>query len=93
MPERGPGGVGGLSEVNRVGGREREVVEVVEGRGGGGVSEVNTMGAVISDSGHLIPRSQRGATGSGYRLLPVCRSALPPRHKLCSSINRKYEPV
>lgn len=42
-----------------------------------GVSEVNTMGAVISDGGHLIPRSQREAAGSDYCLLPVCCSTLP----------------
>ena len=68
----GGGGLGGLGGKQR-GGEGGGVGRVK----GGGVSEVNTMGAVISDGGHLIPRSQREAAGSDYCLLPVCCSTLP----------------
>lgn len=39
--------------------------------------KVNTMGAVISDGGHLIPKSRQEAASSDYCLKPVCCSTPP----------------
>lgn len=69
---RGRGITWRFSEVNRA--RDRRSDGRLKRRG---VSEVNTMEAVISDGGHPIPRTQWEATGSDYCLLPVCCSTLP----------------
>lgn len=39
-----------------------------------GSLKVNTMGAVISDGGHLIPKSEQEAARSDYCLMPDCSS-------------------
>lgn len=44
------------------------------GGGGGGVSEVNTMEAVISDGGHLIPQKPAHA-GPQVQVTACCPSA------------------
>lgn len=43
--------------------------------------KVNTMGAVISDGGHLIPKSKLEAASSDYCLMPGCRSTPRPTLK------------
>lgn len=72
------GGVGGGASLEALRGKQSKRERGSDGRlKRRGVSEVNTMGAVISDGGHLIPRSQREAAGSDYCLRPVCCSTLP----------------